>query len=139
MADGDLIDHIIARDTVETTDANATTLVSIDLADYSADNYMFYLRGWCQGYRVDTDSTDGYVGEQWAYGKNDADESSFVINHYGDVVSGGLDPEATAYTMGLSISGTSVQLQVAGQSSQTVRWQGRLTIELTEVDFPAPS
>ena len=124
MADGDQVDHIAKRGTVQTTDVTLTPLVTISIP--VGTEGIVAIHGWAEG--VKTDAAKSYRLN--VVGIGTINGGSFALTEqadFGEVVGGG-----ATYGVSLSENGDDIRLAVAGANSETVRWQGRLEVEITE-------
>lgn len=125
MANGDQIGEWIKRGTVETTDATSTVAAAITLP--TGTEGIFYVEAILHGQRSETASVAVVQGRAVAGiingGTVTLKTPTQTYNH---------NPDASAYTGSLSVSGADVRVTVQGTAAHTVRWQVWMRIRLTE-------
>jgi hypothetical protein len=124
MADGDMIDQIVRRGTVQTTDGTDTVLLSIPIP-VGAEGVVA-IRAWAHGTRINT-SSQAFIEELLALGYVDGGNFSFA----NFVSLGSVDVSTSGYATQMDQSGNNLRLLVTGAASNTVRWHGRVNIEIT--------
>lgn len=124
-AAGDSIDHIVKRGSIQTTDATPSTVVSVTVP--VAAEGIVLIRAHVLG--VKTDATKAWDEELIGFGTING--GSFGLTDQLDL--GNIDLGTSTYSAQLSVvSANVVGILVTGAASNTVRWSGRIEVELTE-------
>ena len=125
MSAGDVVDHIIKRNSIQTTNATPATLVSVAVP--LGTEGIVAIRAHAIG--VKTDATKALDVELFGIGTING--GSFGLTIGGEL--GNLDFGTSAFGAQLSVvSANTIGILVTGAGSTTVRWAGRIEVEITE-------
>ncbi len=127
MADGSHADHLVKRDSVRTTDATETTLISYTPPNKTGHAFVRAIVGAMK----DDDGGKSFV--RMILGTAHISSGSADLKAYENM------PDADFNTSGFSAkldsSAGAIRLRVTGTASTSVRWHGRLEVDFTEEAF----
>lgn len=106
-------DRLLFRNEIETTDATATDILTIEIEDQSAG----ILQVWCAGF----DATDAVTGmKQVRYKKVGG---TLTLGTVGDVLAVQADGALSAATFGIIASSNNIAVQVTGVAATAINWK----------------